>query len=88
MGVAKPKPAISIILALKVPSLRVKPFSRMNVFASFHFPRFMWSRKMQSMAWSFSSMALMAADLGFVRMLLIFSSSPFFILHQPFVSGF
>ena len=75
MLLARPRFSISIILDLKVPSLRVRFRFCMKALAFFHLPFFRWRRKMQSMAWSFSSIFLMAESFLSVRMFFISSST-------------
>jgi len=72
---ARPRVSISIMRALKVPSLRVNSFCFMNSLASFHFPLSMCRSSRQSMAWSFSRTVFIAASLGFFRIRFVFSSN-------------
>ena len=75
MLLARPRSSISIILDLKVPSLRVRFCCCMKALAFFHLPLSKYSKKMQSIAWSFSSMDLMAESFLSVSMLFISSST-------------
>ena len=74
MLLARPRFSISIILDLNVPSLRVRFCSCMKFLAFFHLPFSRCRRKMQSMAWSFSSMDLILESFLSVRMVFISSS--------------
>ena len=75
MLLARPRFWISIILDLKVPSLRVRFRFCMKALAFFHLPLFRCRRKRQSMAWSFSSMVLILESFLSVRMCFISSST-------------